>query len=162
MKRHCPALALAVVLLAGCGGGTSDQATPQVASRPKTAASQAAPSRDHGIGPVDQVELGPIDPAVATQGHAIFDSKCATCHKIEERYVGPALAGVTTRREPEWILNMILNPAQMIQENETAKQLFTQYLTPMTFQNVTEDDAKAILTYFRSVDAGSAEAGSGQ
>jgi mono/diheme cytochrome c family protein len=90
-------------------------------------------------------------------GQEIFDTKCSACHKWGERYVGPALAGVTKRREPEWIMNMILNPDEMIKQDEQAKALFAQYLTPMTFQNVSEDEAKAILTYFRSLDAGASE-----
>jgi hypothetical protein len=49
-------------------------------------------------------------------------------------------------------MNMMLNPEQMTKENPTAKQLFAQYLTQMTFQNVTQDDARAILEYFRSLD----------
>jgi hypothetical protein len=49
-------------------------------------------------------------------------------------------------------MNMILNPVQMTKENEAAKQLLNQYLVQMTYQNVSEDDAKAILEYFRDVD----------
>jgi len=59
-----------------------------------------------GIGPIQsKIELGALDNALAQK-----NEKCAACHKIEERYVGPALKGVTTRRAPEWIMNMILDP----------------------------------------------------
>jgi len=101
--------------------------------------------------------LGPIDEKVVAQGLEIFDIKCSACHKWEERYVGPQLAGITKRREPEWIMNMILNPDEMIKQDEQAKALFAEFLTPMTFQNVSEDEAKAILMYFRSLDAGAGE-----
>jgi mono/diheme cytochrome c family protein len=94
---------------------------------------------------------------VAEHGKTVFDTKCSACHKWEERYVGPALDGVTQRRQPEWIMNMILNPEEMIKNDDQAKALFAQYLTPMTFQNVSKDEATAILTYFRSLDADDAD-----
>ncbi len=107
---------------------------------------------DKGIGPITEVKLGPIDQNLVKKGKEIFDSKCASCHKLEEKYVGPPLKGVTKRRKPEWIMNMILNPSEMEQKDPVAKQLLSEYLTQMTFQNVSQDDARAILEYLRSVD----------
>ncbi len=107
-----------------------------------------------GIGPVKEVKLGTIDKNLVDKGKTIFDTKCASCHKFDSRLVGPPLQGVTQRRKPEWIMNMILNPVQMTQENPAAKELFTTYLIQMTFQDVSHDDARAILEYFRSVDGG--------
>ena len=78
--------------------------------------------------------------------------KCASCHKLDDKLVGPPLKDVTKRRKPEWILNMILNPEQMTKENAAAKQLLGQYLTQMTFQNVSINDAYAILEYLRVQD----------
>ena len=109
---------------------------------------------DKGIGPVTEVKLdAKVDAKLADKGKALFTTKCSACHKSEERYVGPALKGITTRRTPEWIMNMILNPSEMIEKNEAAKDLFGEYLVPMTFQNVTKDETRAILEYFRSIDA---------
>lgn len=108
---------------------------------------------EKGIGPVKQVTLGSVDKALGERGRVIFEQKCVACHKIDSKLVGPPLKGVTQRRKPEWIMNMILNPEQMTKENTTAKQLFGQYLTQMTFQNVSQDDARAILEYFRTIDS---------
>jgi hypothetical protein len=47
-------------------------------------------------------------------------------------------------------MNMILNPEQMTKEDPVAKKLFVEYLTQMTFQDVSEDDARAILEYLRT------------
>jgi mono/diheme cytochrome c family protein len=105
-----------------------------------------------GIGPVKSITLGAVDKNLADKGKELFEVKCITCHRFDSKLIGPPLKGVTKRRKPEWIMNMMLNPDQMIKENPTAKQLFTQYMTQMTFQNVTQEDARAILEYFRSLD----------
>lgn len=108
-----------------------------------------------GIGPVKEVKLDTqINQELVVKGKAIFDVKCITCHHIDDKLVGPPLKDVTKRRKPEWIMNQILNPEQMIKENMIAKSLAEsgQYPTPMTFQNVSQDDARAILEYFRNND----------
>lgn len=125
---------------------------PKPAEQPAQVERKEEAVSDKGIGPIKEVKLGPIDQNLAKKGKEIFDSKCASCHKLEEKYVGPPLKGVTKRRKPEWIMNMILNPSEMVQKDPVAKQLLSEYLTQMTFQNVSQDDARAILEYLRSVD----------
>jgi cytochrome c551/c552 len=106
-----------------------------------------------GIGPIkSEMKLGAIDKSIAIKGKGIFETKCLSCHKFDQKLVGPPLQGVTKRRKPEWIMNMMLNPVQMTQENPAAKELFATYLIQMTFQDVSQDDARALLEYFRSVD----------
>lgn len=113
---------------------------------------EAAPS-DKGIGPVSKVDLGPLDENLAANGKAIFDSKCTACHKMDVKVVGPPLGGVTKRRKPEWIMNMILNPTEMIQKDPIAKELLATYIATMANQNLTQDEARAVLEYFRSHDS---------
>jgi len=70
-------------------------------------------SHSFGVGPIQsKIELGALDNALAQKGEKIFNEKCTACHKIKERYVGPAIKGVTKRRAPEWIMNMILAPVK--------------------------------------------------
>jgi cytochrome c551/c552 len=108
-----------------------------------------------GIGPVKEAMKLPatIDKALTEKGQQIFTLKCSSCHKFDSKLVGPPLRDVTKRRKPEWIMNQILNPTQMTQENKIAKELFAQYMVQMTFQDVSQDDARAILEFFRGVDA---------
>lgn len=106
-----------------------------------------------GIGPIEHIELGELDQALATEGKAVFDMFCTACHKFGERYVGPDMAGVTTRRAPEWIMNMILNPEEMVFNDDTAYELLAEYMTQMPSMPVTQDQARAILEYFRLTDA---------
>ncbi len=119
---------------------------------------QPAPPAGHaskGVGPIQSVQLGPLDSSMAEKGKAAFEQKCAACHRFEERFVGPPLKGVTERRTPEWIMNMILNPVEMTQKDPAAKELLANYLTQMTYQNVSEEEARAILEYFRQFDGAS-------
>lgn len=108
---------------------------------------------DLGIGPVKKMELGAIDPLKAAKGKEIFSMKCSACHKIGEKYVGPDLKGVTQRRKPEWVMNMIMNPVEMTQKDPVAKELLATYFTQMTFQNLKEEEARELFDYFRSEDA---------
>lgn len=106
-----------------------------------------------GIGPVKELKLeSQVNEDMANKGKVTFEAKCVSCHKFNEKLVGPPLAGVTKRRKPEWIMNMILNPVEMTQKNPAAQELYRQFLVQMTFQDVTQDDARNLLEYFRSLD----------
>lgn len=146
-----------ILLTAACGGSKENK--EESASTSEPAASEAAapaetdPMKNKGIGPVTSVEVGPLDAALAEKGKGIFESKCGACHKFDQKYVGPALGGVTKRRTPEWIMNQILNPVEMAQKDPIGQELLATYLTQMTFQNVTQEDTRAILEYFRQVDS---------
>lgn len=106
-----------------------------------------------GVGPIQQkMTLDAINPALVAAGKKIYDEKCSACHKIGEKYVGPDLKGVTQRRSPEWVMNMILNPQEMTQKDPVAKELLGTFLTQMTFQNVSQEDARALLEFFRQND----------
>ncbi len=112
-------------------------------------------SEEFGVGPVkEEMKLAPVDAALYTKGELIFTTKCVACHKFGSRLVGPPLKDVTKRRRPEWIMNQILNPLEMTQKDKVSKELFAQYLIQMTFQDVTQDDARALLEYMRAVDEG--------
>ena len=132
-------LVVALGMLAGCNKG-ADKAPPREAA-----------GASKGVGPVQSLSLAALDAGLAAQGEKLFSGTCAACHKFDQRYVGPALSGVTRRRAPEWIMNMILNPAEMTQKDETAKALLGEYLTQMSV-NVKQEDARAILEYFRKMD----------
>jgi mono/diheme cytochrome c family protein len=153
---------VAALLVAGCGGSGSDtEKEAGAASPPSQGTSSAAlsPGGDRGVGPVEHVDVAGLDMSRADEGAEIFQAKCSACHKIDERYIGPALSGVTDRRKPEWIMNMILNPDVMVKEDPTAKGLLAEYLAPMTNQNLTQEQAEAILTWFLQNDGGQQAAG---
>ncbi|TFH20221.1 MAG: cytochrome c [Bacteroidia bacterium] len=108
--------------------------------------------RTNGVGPVTSVSLGPLNQAWVSEGEALFKAKCSSCHKPTKKYVGPAPLGVLDRRNPAWIINMILDPEKMVKEDPVAKELLNRYLAPMANQSLKEDEARKILEYFRTLE----------
>lgn len=106
-----------------------------------------------GVGPVKSVSLtAEVDQALAEKGKEIYDFNCLACHKVDKKFVGPAPKGILERRAPEWIMNMILNPENMVKNDPVAKQLLMEYNgSPMANQGLTESEARAILEYFRTL-----------
>lgn len=143
-----------ILILQSCGGGTTTQTTESApAADTNVAIDTKAHSDSKGIGKFSNVKLAAVDPAKAAEGLKIFTTKCATCHKpTEVKFVGPGLKGVTERRTPEWILNMITNPAEMVLKDPVAKKLYAEILTPMANQNISEEDALKIYDYLRQND----------
>lgn len=143
-------------LMTGCGSG-DDSGTKSRATAQKDPSGLTADQIKNGIGPISSVNLGDPDPALAESGQAIFQTKCSACHKMDARYVGPALGDVLTKRSPEFVMNMMLNPAEMVEKHPEVKALLAQYLTPMPNQNLTEEDARAVLEYLRLQAAADAD-----
>lgn len=100
------------------------------------------------------VELtNPLNQEWIKNGQGIYDMKCLACHKLDEtRIVGPGWKGVTERREPVWIMNMIVNVDEMLDNDPDAQELLEQCLVRMPNQNLTEDDARHVLEFMRSND----------
>ncbi|MFA5296896.1 MAG: cytochrome c [Lutibacter sp.] len=150
MKLKVLVLALVATVITSCGGeGKKDEKVSAPVEEQKEAV-ETDPMKDKGIGPITSITLGEIDQNMADEGKAIFSVKCTACHKISKKLIGPALVGVTERRTPEWIMNMILNPEVMVKENPIAKKLLAEYLAPMANQHLTEQEARKVLEYFRT------------
>ena len=158
------AFLLSGALLTSCGGGetnTDENKSNQPAYNPNVTTEQpaadnttSAVDEGKGVGPITNVEVGAdIDKTMADKGKAIFESKCTACHNpTDEKKVGPGLHKVTERRKPEWIMNMALNPENMVQNDPTAKELLATYIAPMANQHLTEEEARSVLEYFRQND----------
>jgi len=108
---------------------------------------------DKGVGPIDNVELAEeIDQDLVDEGKTLYEAKCTICHHVDKKVIGPPQAGIMERRTPEWTMNMIMNPSGMVQEDDLAKALLEEFNgVPMTDQGITEDEARAILEYFRTL-----------
>jgi len=105
-----------------------------------------------GIGPIKSFNFNDnIDKKLVEKGSIIFKQKCTACHMPDKKLIGPSMKGIYERRSPEWVLNMILNPIQMIKEDPIAIDLLKKNNgIIMLNQNITEEEAIALSEYFRS------------
>ncbi len=159
MKYAYLALAVIAFSMTSCGGGSEKTASndsestaaPAKAEEPK-ADDSMIDLTNKGIGPITSVELGDLDQGMADAGKQIFDSFCVACHKANEDFIGPAPKDILKRRSPEWVMNMILNPAEMTAKDPIAIQLLKEANgVPMVGQGLTEEQARQLLEYFRTL-----------
>jgi hypothetical protein len=68
------------------------------------------------------------------------------------RVVGPGWAGITNRRRPEWIMNMITNVDVMLDKDPEAQKMLEECLMRMPNQSVSIGDARSLLEFMRKND----------
>jgi cytochrome c len=144
-----------MILLFSCGGGDGKSQADRIKEQAMVTPSDPYESweSNHGIGPIDAFELpSEIDQDMALKGKEIYEAKCTACHKVEKKFIGPAPTEILNRRTPAWIMNMILNPEEMTQKDPMAKKLLMEFNgSPMANQNLTKEEARAVLEYFRTL-----------
>ncbi len=85
-------------------------------------------------------------------GQQLFKDKCSACHTMEFKNTGPDISDILAIKKPEWIMNLMLNPDEMLKKDPIAKDLLAKYNNvPMTDQQLTEEDARKILEFFRTI-----------
>ena len=106
--------------------------------------------------------------AYAADGQAIYKANCASCHKPDVDYTGPALKGARDR-EPnkEWAYKWVNHVDEMYNTDPYAKQLFAKYGSKMTqFSDLKKDEIKAVLdwadSYTKPVEPGAGAPGAGK
>lgn len=106
-----------------------------------------------GVGPISSLNLDEeINTEMAAHGKEVYEKMCLACHRIGKKFIGPPPNGVLERRSPEWVMNMILNPEVMVKEDPVAKDLLMEFNgSPMANQGLTEEQARAVLEYFRTL-----------
>jgi cytochrome c len=158
-------IVLFISLLISCGDkdakkkdGFSYGKKPTTETKTSTQTETILPSEsidltNKGIGPITSLELpAEIDKEMVAHGKEIYAKLCTACHRPDRKFIGPAQNGIMTRRTPEWVMNMILNPEEMIQKDPLAKALLIEFNSaPMANQNLSQEDARAVLEYFRTL-----------
>lgn len=142
-----------VLLMLSACGKSGDAQLESKASGGDKATETASGADSKGVGPIKSVTIGEIDPAMAKEGETIFNTNCVACHKLDVKLVGPPLNGITKKQTPEWIMNMILNPEEMVKKDPVAKKLLEEYIAPMANLHLTEDQARKLLEFFRQNDS---------
>jgi len=144
-------------ILTSCGN-KKDEYKPSYSKKSvttvdKTPASKKIDLTNKGVGPIKSIELtAEINQEMVTKGAELFKKLCTACHRANKKFIGPSPQGILDRRAPEWVMNMILNPNEMVQKDPLAKQLLIEFNgSPMANQNLSEEDARAVLEYFRTL-----------
>jgi mono/diheme cytochrome c family protein len=147
---------IASMLLINCGGET----TPKKSFAEEMAAESAEAEAEIASNEMENVGIGPIkelvfDKAInmnmAKTGEAVFETSCSACHKTTKKFIGPSPQGIYERRNPAWVMNMILNPEEMVEKDPIAKKLLAEFLSPMANQNLTEEEARSVAEFFRTL-----------
>ncbi len=150
---------LVLFIFFSCGGGQSkiDQIKAQSKIPEPTSLEEAEKNwkQYNGVGPISSSFSisDEVDSEMAATGKTIYDAKCTACHKADKRFIGPAPKDILQRRTPAWVMNMILNPEEMVLKDPLARQLLIAYNgSPMANQNLTQEEARAVLEYFRTIN----------
>ena len=106
----------------------------------------------------------------AQDGAAIFQANCTQCHKINEKYVGPALRDVHKKHDEAYLLKWIRNSQGVIKAGDPyAVALYKEYSeTVMPAFDLPDGDIKAVIAYIKTesekpvVAAGAAAGGDGE
>jgi len=142
---------IAAISVVAC---TTRQEAEQAAKQSPSPVEAAAPQEEvHGT-KVEKVELSnPLNAEWVAKGKEIYKIKCQACHKLTDaKLVGPGWAGVTARRTPEWIINMIINVDMMLESDPEAQKMLEQCLVRMPNQSLTPDDARHVIEFMREND----------
>ncbi len=104
-----------------------------------------------GIGPISSITFEDhVNTELSDRGAQLFKAKCTACHKAQKNMIGPPMVGIYKKRSPEWVMNMIMNPEEMVKKDPVAMALFKAYNnTMMINQNITEEEARALAEWFR-------------
>ena len=133
---------------------TSRQEAEEAAKEsPSPAEAAIEQPEEHGTEVKEIVLSNPLNMEWVEAAKIIYDTKCLSCHKLtDEKLVGPGWQGVTKRRKPAWIINMITNVDMMLEKDPEAQKLLEQCLVRMPNQNVSQPDALNLLSFMRSND----------
>jgi cytochrome c551/c552 len=156
MKKFLLLSAVAAFLFA-CGNNSEGSKTEAKGDASATSTTDNGnPSYDpeRGIGKFTNVDVSPqLDAAMAEAGTKVYDTKCASCHKLtDEKLVGPGWKGVTGRHKPEWIMNFATNPDEMLNKDPKAMAQLEICLVRMPNQNLSDDDARHVFEFMRKND----------
>jgi cytochrome c551/c552 len=152
-------LAILALIMYACNSGGSDDSSKTTSdsngekiATPGGDVSAYDPNR--GAGKFTHVDVGDkLDVALASGGEKIYGVKCSGCHKLtEEKLVGPGWKDVTNRYKPEWIMNFITNPDEMLNKDPKAQAQLEICLVRMPNQSLTDNDARQLLEFMRKND----------
>jgi cytochrome c2 len=87
--------------------------------------------------------------SLAADGEALFKANCASCHKPDKDFTGPALKGARDREPSKtWVYEWVRNTNTLLDTDPYAKTLLAKYGTRMNaFPQLKNEEIDAILDY---------------
>jgi putative heme-binding domain-containing protein len=88
-----------------------------------------------------------------TPGRGLFQKACAACHTIGQGIrIGPDLAGVTARRERDWLQRFIARPSKMLADKDPTALALAEKFRGLTMPNIglSENDVGDVLSYLET------------
>lgn len=140
-----------MLLLAACGGGSTNDGPPGTKGTPPGAPA-AETKATAGMITAADITLGDIDAKMVDAGKGIYELKCQACHSLgANRVVGPGWKGLMDRRAPEWIMNMMLFPDAMLDSDPEAQRQLEECLVRMPNQSLSKNDGRNVLEFIRTL-----------
>ncbi len=84
------------------------------------------------------------------KGKELFNTKCAACHKLDQKMTGPALRGVGDKYDKEWLYKWIKNSADLIKSGDAkAVKVYEEFnkVAMTAFPELTNADIDNIIAY---------------
>jgi cytochrome c551/c552 len=87
-----------------------------------------------------------INPNIDAQ--SLFMAHCASCHKCDVDFTGPALKGAESRwKDKKLLYEFRRNPMAVVAKDEYAAGLMKKYNSVMTPSMLTDEEIDAVLNY---------------
>lgn len=120
----------------------------------ETTDEQPEQSNSIGIGEVTHIRLNDtLNADMVARGEVIYEQKCIGCHQLDsEKAIGPGWEGLTSRRSPEWIMNMATNSEVMTQFDSTAMKMVEDCKVMMPDQDLSLGEARDVLEFMFAMD----------
>jgi mono/diheme cytochrome c family protein len=99
--------------------------------------------------------------AALASGDALFKNNCGQCHAVNERVVGPALAGIRKRRSIGWLIPWVKNSSKVVASgDEYAVKIFAEYSKQQmpAFPQLSDKDIKDMMVWVSAQEGGAPSA----
>lgn len=94
------------------------------------------------------------DAGVITQGETLFNANCKACHRVDQKLIGPALAGIEDRAPSiDWIKEFVRNSSKVIASgDEYANKVYEENgkMLMTSFTSLSDDQIMSILAYVKA------------
>ncbi|NIG55820.1 c-type cytochrome [Chitinophaga sp. Cy-1792] len=85
-------------------------------------------------------------------GKMLFQARCASCHNVNQKLTGPALAGVDERHPEAWIISFVKGSQAMVKSGDKAAlEVFNQnaQIVMPDHPDLNDDQIRDILAYIK-------------